>query len=1420
MPRLFRSLALAVILSAALAPAASARQPGPVFPDDSLAAREALTRVEELTAAGNLGEAARVVQQTLEREGDRVLEAQGRPDLFIPVRARAHQLLLASPALLERYRAAEGPRADALLAQPGGVESVERSRLLTAAGLEAALRLAQDHLEGARFEAARLTLLQLEHHPDRAGNSPAARDAARLADQVARRLGRAEVAQWAAGWLRAAGLEPDTAAETQRHTAPLQLSPFTAAPPFEPDQVVGRALASAWLSPELAASAENARRRRARGRPMGDDSGEQPWVMPVCVGDVLYVNDSFGVSAWDRLTLTPLWRTRPHEAGVEPGEEPDPELDRTVLDIIGSTRNLEDSSQVAVSSGIAVAATGWVRDGERHGDPRVHAFDAATGRVLWSVALASIDPSLTEGGVRGSILIDQDTVVLSIRRIAGNRRVTSAHLAAVDLYTGRPRWARLLATAGSLPYQRMTRVTDTPILHQGLVYRVDDVGIIAAVEAATGRPAWVRRFKGLNTAAAESTAPWASSSPIISGGSLITLSPAHDAVLRLDPATGDLLAERPAGELDDPRYLLAAGPWLACVGATRLTFVPAESFNTATPVRSTEFLDPPFSGRAVVAGDQLVVPIGPGPSSGLAVLNPADPGRQRRIPLETSGIVLAVASEVLIVDEARLHSYVGWDRADRVLSARLNADPADARPALSLVDLAYRAGRGDRIAAAADTALDRLGRAPAADRDEARRLQHQLYTSLLSMVHAAHTPPPADAEPAPDRAPVIRDPAILNDLTDRLGRAAESADEQVTYLLALGRIREMQSNPAAAVEAYQRVLTSPHLAGAAWTSAQLSVRGDLEASRRIRELIARFGRAPYQAFDQELRRETAAAGDNPAALEALARAYPAALDAPATWSRAAELHERAGRAADAARDYYAALSASEWALQIGERERLAEVGEITGRLVAALEGQDRLSAAAQLLDRIRKAYPSAAITRQGAPLAADSLSAAIAQRLATLERPARIGARIGREPQRLDGWELLQPLTHDRPQPVEHVVMISPSTSRLGLWSAGIESGKLQLAWARETPGQPPILIRLDAQAAYFYWPANQGGVVEKVRIVGGQTEWTSPPIRGLIGPNRNPLTDAGPVTLPTPLDGEVRPSDLLVAADEQSLLLVERGGGATALDLATGRALWTRAPALTVVHDADINGGLVALAGIAAGQELDANPPTPRIIILDARTGEPVRALPPLPGSPRWIRLTPQGLLLSALDDRVAAWDAATGNAQWTMTDAGARRCLDCWTFGDRLFLLDTDRQLWLASLASGRAIAGPLKGRERLGERLGITAAAAGPNVVFSTERGFLVYNPAGELIGADGVDGRTGLLPARAAESLLVCIQSERNELPDGRSASRLMLFAADSGKLSRAEDIILSEDPTDLALLDGAIVVTAGSSTIVLAAPVER
>src|SRR5690606_16046254 len=108
-----------------LAAAASAQGPNPVYPDDSPVAAETLSRVAEFIAARNDSEAVRELQKLLDEQPDRVVPAEGQPDLFISVRARVHALLLSNRRLLDLYRAAEEARARQQLSA-GDHEGVER----------------------------------------------------------------------------------------------------------------------------------------------------------------------------------------------------------------------------------------------------------------------------------------------------------------------------------------------------------------------------------------------------------------------------------------------------------------------------------------------------------------------------------------------------------------------------------------------------------------------------------------------------------------------------------------------------------------------------------------------------------------------------------------------------------------------------------------------------------------------------------------------------------------------------------------------------------------------------------------------------------------------------------------------------------------------------------------------------------------------------------------------------------------------------------------------------------------------------------------------------------------------------------------------------------------------------------------------
>ncbi len=300
---------LALWIGIAADPAAAVVQPepqnNPVYVDDSPAAAESLAGVPGQLAMGNLDAAVRVLQRLLEEEGDRAALSLGDdPDLFISVRSRVNDTLMKTPALLTRYREAQGPLADRML-EEGSDEVVERTRLLTRSGFEAALRVAQRELEAARFESALLTLRQLESHPDRTGD--AGRDAAELLQAVARYVDRGDVWDRAERWAKQSGAptglrgaETWPEATLRRGTSPLDSQ--------APVSLVGMLPRPLWSVPVGIGPVA----------PLGNRSmGEIPpfaqglWVLPTLSDETVYASDGNTVSALGPVHAVPTLEHHP-----------------------------------------------------------------------------------------------------------------------------------------------------------------------------------------------------------------------------------------------------------------------------------------------------------------------------------------------------------------------------------------------------------------------------------------------------------------------------------------------------------------------------------------------------------------------------------------------------------------------------------------------------------------------------------------------------------------------------------------------------------------------------------------------------------------------------------------------------------------------------------------------------------------------------------------------------------------------------------------------------------------------------------------------------------------------------------------------------------------------------------------------------
>lgn len=1438
-------LAAGCVLSASFGGAMAQPQANPVYVDDSPTANDTFVRVRDHVGAGNMDEAVRVLQILLDEQADRVIVGGSDPELFISVRAGVHDQLRAAPELLARYRALLSARAERLL-QDGRIDEVERSLLLTPAGFDAAVRIARRQIEDARFEAARLTLEQLDKHPDR--TDARATQAAQLIALLARYLDRAQVRETAERWARDAGaapgaITPEAWPEAARAAG---LSPLDHLPGLDTSGLISKPLWSVTINPNSTPPDPSAPMPGARGGIANDPLlARDLLLIPTVEGDAVFVNDGAVVSAWDRFTLSPRWSVSPGVADA-PAQDGGVRGNRTRLDPFryGGSARLEDLGLVTVKGRTVVAATGrGGGTGMRDSDDRLHALDALTGRVRWTTQIGALDPLLAESGVRGPAVITEGVVVVAARKYQQDRRLVSLTLAGVDAQTGKARWVRPMGSAGSLPFAMQSAGAEAMTLQDGVVFRMDRLGVVGAVEAATGRVRWLRRMAVDAGTGSEQLFAWQVNQPIVDGTSIITLTPDARRVVRLDAATGAILGERDALDIlaQPPRYLLRVGDRLAVVAEDRIGMTPlAFEGADATAVSAVQSR---IRGRVAVVGSQLLVPT----VSGLMMIDPDAPQTPVKVfALDEPGQVLALDSQLIVADDQRLHSYLKWEVAEAILQKRIKADPKDPAPAITFVELAYRAEHPERIGGAVDAAMSALAQAPAGDATQAARMR--LLQAINGMVIAALEPGSGQSPRGQSTPKAIEDRALLENLVGRMGELVGTPDERVAHALAAGRIQEGKGNPAGAAAEYQKILDHVQFQNATWRGPQLAVRAELEATRRLEQLIRAHGASAYAAQEAQAQAGLAALGPTPSAqdLEALVARYPLSSATPGMWATLAATYQKAGNAQAATN----ALEAGLRAVQRIPDASPAAVGEIAGRLITTLRDRGQTAAAAGVLRSVQARFPSVALTSDGAPLDAARVGAELSDAIAAAMRWARVGNVRAEGAQVIPGWSLMDPvLTEFTPAVAglvplrsdEAVSVWAPPTAAAG-GAGGSERGEaIAKAWSRDLmEGYEAHLLKVTADAAYFMFISPSDGFVEKVGGSPAAARWKSQNFAAALaqddsrGMRRVPgvMADA----MNTPDEGMQDPRNLLVTMDDRTLVLVQRAGRAAGIDLDTGEILWSGPTGVGRVYDAQLVSGTLAIAGDQEerGEGNIVTGLRPAIQVIDARTGRATQKLGESVlgvdgagvGHVRWVRLTGSGTVIAGLDNAVVCLELSTAQVNWSLAGAELTPVTAAWVFGDELVMLSGDRNLWLANVATGRLLPRPLDlPRTHVDAARSIEvfplSAVPGSGFGVATQQGVAVFNAEGVLTGADGMGGATAMVPPRPAEGRAVTIET----VAEGRTNDGLMMFsmhAVDTrgGALAESRPVLLGARPLAMQLIDGHIVVTAGSVTFVLDAPAAK
>lgn len=1399
------SLLLAMVACAAPARAQLTSGTSPVFLQDSQRAADALPRALELASSELYDEASRVLHELALSDGGLLLELPSDPALLVPVRRRIHDALRSDDALLARYRELYGPMARAAL-NAGESGRVERDMLLTEAGIDAALLVARDHLEHARFHAAWRTLAQLDRHPDFGARTE--RCAEMLSDVWSYLDAQGQTDALDPGsdemlrrWRRAASMPARPEAPAETPIFPRVRTLFDDPGDIRVEGVLSQPLISRSTGQPaqivtLTATTDSSIPREARVLQGA----------PVLVGDVIYANTTDRIGAWNRFTGQELWSTTIESPA------------RTRINrYSGNNVAMEEVATLVAGDGLLVALTGTAVQGT-YSERLLVALDPETGEIRWRLALSeSLDERLTSAVFDGPPVLVEGVVVVGAIEHDVARRTVTRHLVGVDASDGAILWSRPLTSVGSLPYQR-TRTPAEGLTSRGAdVIRVSPLGAIACIEAATGRVRWVRREvvdqSGPRIASGPET--WRFHTPVVTGDRLYTLAPDRREILEMRASTGEVLRRANARSWKDPYDLLLVNGALVGVSDTEVVYAPLERFDDVERygrlVKVSGRDGTPIRGRAVRAGDRLFLPLVEG-LAWIRINDASEDPERALIPLDASGNALLLDGQMIVQDDTRVHTYFAWEVARELLAEREAQDPTDPGAPITYAQLAYRAGEVDEIGGALDRALHALALDPLrAGFDGHRRT---MFDAVLAM-----------ARPDRDPSRLARlTPTLRRNLLERLAQLAVTPEERVSSLMTAGAYFEAINDPPRAVERYQRLLADPALHRVPFEYAGIRTPAAEEVARRLTTLVAAAGREVYAPYDELAGRRLGALGEDAGrrTMLDLARAFPVATVTPELYLTIGERARQRGDARDAIDAYEAGLRA----ILPGEQPELA--GELAGRAVVEATRSGRLATALLRLREIHTLVPGAVLTYEGRALDDGRLLDEIVTLQRFAQRRPRIDSAITPEPDILPGLRVQRPVVRSGVhEPTDTVAFRAPDSDELSFWGVD-DNGVLRERWGGLVGHD---LLHVEGDSVYTSTlPDIEPGrrVLHCFDANTGRERWESVAFEDVFDPDITPRF-APPERDETILDRVQEARELVIAVGDQAFIVAERAGRVVAISKRTGAIMWADRLPVSRVLDIDAGSGAVAIIGLRRRtlEELRRarhEPPRieERLVVLDERDGSTLHD-PSLSRLAQWVRVTPEGALLVGCEGGVMQFALRSGRLMGDVDIPDLADSLGVEVFPGRAFVLSSLGVVIAIDTTSGRLERRRIETADRISlKSASLGARQIGDLVYLSSRLGFIAVDSDLNLVTADTrPPGVTALLPEFTERYAVVMGTSGESSFDSRFATFALSVHDLETGRL--LEDPIplpFPVIPDTIKVIDGHVLITAAGSTVILHAPPER
>ncbi|MFI4916387.1 MAG: PQQ-binding-like beta-propeller repeat protein [Phycisphaerales bacterium JB060] len=1379
-----------------------------IYVDDSTAAQSTLRSLPSLLRAGNEPEAVRSLQASLETGPDRLVPSEDDENLFVSVRDAIHARLLAEPALLDRYRLEYSARAQRLIVQGRHLE-VEHSYLLTPAGYEAALFVARERFGLARFWSAARVLAQLEEHPDRDA------EAAELLTLVAAQLGDEGVRARASAWRRQAGLEPADFAQLEipKPATVTRRDASTLRGGQRPPNLPAEEPWSQAIDRDLAPGPDE----KLPEPPPIEPKGGAFWLLPTVAGDTILINDGATLSAWDRFSLRLRWRASllDDEASKRDlaGARREPQ----------AWRSIESPNTVSVDARTAYASMGLHHASAPDLASGILAVSLESGERLWATDTRNIDPRYPLANVRGGPVVGEGRVVFGLREDNRSGRQVAAALVGLDALTGEPAWMRTLGSAGTGWSRSNRTVGSGGVLHEGVVYWFEPMGVVAAVDAHDGRPIWLRRFDaGSSLRRRSATGAWMVRPPVVMDDSVLVLIDSLEMVYHLDRQTGREVGRVATAAMGDADYLVGVGEHVAAVGGTSVWFFEPGDVrsggDTLDKLRLADGFDSPIDGRAVAAGEYLLVP-----SSDRAMLLDPSTGEVDGpvMSLPRPGSVVPLSDQLVVVDTGVLESVMSADVAAMALTERLQNDPDDIASLVSLVLLADRRNVPEAVPAAAERALRVIEQAGAEGEAALRRARAErtrLFEALLSMTLRMV-----------GQGAEARDNGLADEMARLSLAAAPTAGGRARSLLTIAELRDRQGRGGEAARAYLDVLADVALRTAT-VEPDATLAGVL-ATRRLEKLLPMHGYGIIEPYEAAARQALAEAADGPegdAARLAVATRVPVSMAAMEAYRTVAQHAERQGDTTRAARSWRRALDVARLVRTSAGPVSGLDVATLGSSLARVLAQSDHVAAAGRVVRQLQSVSPI------------DTLDApdieVLAERFGVRDRGPRLGARPVEVSQRLDGWNLMTPVSSVVEMGVpEHVVL--QAGHLVGVWALAPDlgpiegepfeadpSGPLEMVWTSAfDPSKPPMLLRQDRQRALFVWQGAGGPGLRAVSLFDG-SEWSSGPMIELFEEDlRVPnLGDRGPHVAALMATGQqADPMGWIVASDGEHVVVARRDGLLAILDAATGRNLYAGRPGIGTAMDVAVAGDGVWVMGSteAPGAERAGAIESLALWGLDLDGSVLVERVG-MPEPPRWLAAVEDGSVVMGTHSSVKAYGVGEGDKAgeliWESSDDAALNAALGWVLGDAVLVMSSRGDLSMAPVETGVFDSRPLM--LSLGDGEVPRLARQGDRVIVLTTGGVTVLNSAGDVMGRDALRSSGGRsddkLPPALGENRVLLVPQRSFSINSGQGEYIISTVDTTSAKVTGTRSVLLPEPPREVRLVDGYGLISTGRRTVVL------